>query len=519
MRRITTSVAFVVLALLSCVSPGAEDEVVAIKGTITVAKPLVADAAEQGDWETVRKLVEQGESILTAQADGMTALHWATWQDKTAAATFLLRHKAKVDAENRYGLTPLFLACENGNATLVQRLLDSGANPNAELRGGETVLMMASRTGNLGVVKALLTHNAKVNERERKQQTAIMWAAAEGHADVVEELLRAGADFKDQLKSGYNPLFFAAREGRINVVKTLLDAGVDVNSTMQPKSRGGRTVRRGTSSLILAIENGHYELAVRLLEAGADPDDQRSGFTPLHTITWARKPNLGDGVDGEPAPYGSGSVTSLQFVEQLVRDFGADVNRRLEGGSSGRGKIKRAGATPFLFACDTADLPLMKLLLKLGADPTIANADGCPPILPAAGYGTLAPGEVAGNEEESLAAVRLLLELGADINAVDKNGETAMHGAAYASFPRMVDFLATHGHDIGVWHNKNKHGWTPLLIAEGHRPGNFKPAAATIEAVRRAMIDGGVQPPKEPRPRQRRNRDYEWADKPAAKKP
>jgi len=493
-----------------------------ISATLCAGETTLPDAAERADWDAVRELLKSAPPAQE-QADGMTALHWAVYHDHVEVSKELLRRNAAADARNRYGVSPLSIACANGNATLVEALLDAGADAKATLHGGETMLMIAARTGNGEAVNALLRRGAEVDARDRKQQTAIMWAAAEGNADVVAMLLRAGAEFQSQLKSGFNPMFFAVREGRADVVRELLSAGSDVNQVMKPQAKGGRIARRGTSPLVLAIENGHFELAVRLLEAGGDPNDQRSGFTPLHAITWTRKPNLGDGVDGEPPPIGSGSVTSLQLVRKLV-EHGADVNARLTRGRSGRGRVNHEGATPFLFACDTADVPLMRLLLELGADPTIPNVDDCPPILPAAGYGTLAPGEEAGNEEESLAAVELLLELGADINAVDQNGETVMHGAAYASFPRMVEYLVNHGADIGVWNRENRHDWTPLLIAEGHRPGNFKPAAATIEAVRAAMIAGGVQPPAEPTPRKRRNRNYSWDDDakpspPTAEKP
>jgi ankyrin repeat protein len=192
-------------------------------------------------------------------------------------------------------------------------------------------------------------------------------------------------------------------------------------------------------------------------------------------------------------------MTSLQFVETLV-EHGADINARLKQGKSGRGRLNQSDATPFLFAADTADVPLMRLLLKLGADPTIPNADHCPPLLAAAGIGTFAPGEEAGTEEEAIEAVKLLLDLGANINAVDDNGETAMHGAAYKSLPQMVELLAERGADIRRWNRKNKFGWTPLLIAEGYRPGNFRPAAETIAAIHHVMRAAGVEPP-EPTPR------------------
>jgi len=371
---------------------------------------------------------------------------------------------------------------------MVGLLLEAGADPNTKLRGGETVLMTAARTGKLGPVKALLGRGADVNARERRGQTALMWAAAEGHAAVVEALLLARADFRTPLPSGFTPLFFAVREGRPDVVRVLLKAGADVNEAMQPKKSPARAPHRGTTPLILAVENGHFELAVALLEAGADPNDQGSGFTALHTLTWVRKPNRGDEEDGDPSPIGSGNQSSLQFVEKLV-EHGADVNARLKRGASGRGVLGRVGATPFLMAAKTADVPLMRALVKRGADPLLPNAQHCTPLMAAAGVGTLAPGEEAGTEPEALEAVALAIELGNDVNAVDDNGETAMHGAAYKNFPKVVQLLAEKGARIKVWNRKNKYGWTPLSIAEGHRPGNFKPSPETVAALSRVMTN------------------------------
>jgi hypothetical protein len=180
--------------------------------------------------------------------------------------------------------------------------------------------------------------------------------------------------------------------------------------------------------------------------------------------------------------------------------LGADVNGRLQKGPSGGGKLGAPGATPFLFAAKTADLPYMRLLVELGADPLLPNKDGCTPLMAAAGIGTLAPDEEAGTDAEAVAAIEYLLTFGADVNTVDRNGETAMHGAAYKSLPRVVQFLADKGAKIDVWNQKNKYGWTPRMIAEGFRPGNFKPSAETIEAIHRVMRSAGVTPPP-PTPR------------------
>jgi ankyrin repeat protein len=462
-------------------------------GSLAADAPL-ADASEKGDRAGVRTLVGRRADVNRAQVDGMTPLHWAVYHDDLATAKLLVDARADVKAANRYGVTPLSLACTNGNGAMVELLLDAGADPDTRLRGGETALMTAARTGKPGPVKALLARGADVNARERHGQTALMWASAEGHAEVVEVLLRAGADFRTPLPSGFTPLAFAAREGRADVVRVLLKAGADVNEAMRTKKSSPRAPARGTTPLILAVENGHFEVAVALLEAGADPNDQRSGFTALHTLTWVRKPNRGDDESGDPAPIGSGNLSSLQFVEKLV-ERGADVNARLERGASGRGVLSRNGATPFLLAAMTADVPLMKALVKLGADPRQPNAEHSTPLMAAAGLGCLAPGEVAGTEDEALEAVKLALELGNDVNAVDDNGETAMHGAAYKNLPRVVELLSSKGARVDVWNHKNKHGWTPLLIAEGHRPGNFKPSPETIAALHRAMRAAGVSPP------------------------
>lgn len=463
-----------------------------------VNAPL-ADAVKAMDWDSIRSLLQRSVDVNAAQSDGMTALHWAAYLDNLEIAKMLVRAGANVKAVNRYGVTPLSLACNNGNGPIVELFLDAGADPNTTHRG-ETVLMTAARTGKLGTVKALLARGADVHAAISQGtpgagQTALMWAAAEGHADVVEELIKARADFRSPLDNGFTPMLFAAREGRIDVVRTLLKAGADVNASLQPPRSAAnrrRGLQPGMSPLLMAIKNGHLELATLLLDAGADANQSALGYTPLHAIVPLRKPGVGD---NDPAPEGSGNVSSLEFAKKLV-EHGADVNARItKHVNLTNTRLNDIGATPFLLAASTADAELMKALVAFGADPLLTNADNSTALMIAAGLGNRSPGEDAGTESETLEALQVALDLGIDVNAVDKNGETAMHGAAYKNLPEVVTFLAKKGARIELWNTRNKFGWTPTLIAKGYRFGNFKPSDVTLDALYKLFTVAGLPLP------------------------
>jgi ankyrin repeat protein len=363
--------------------------------------------------------------------------------------------------------------------------------------------MTAARTGKIQAVKVLLSHGAEGNAKEaRRGQTALMWAAAEGHTAVVEALIEAGADFRTPLDSGFTPLLFAVREGRIGVVRALLKAGADPNETIESEKspRGGRP-RNGASALLLAVKNAHFELAAVLLDAGADPNADGTGYTALHAIASVRKPGVGD---NDPPPEGSGNMTSIEFVKKLAAS-GANLNARMtKKVNLGNTILNKLGATPFFLAAQSADAELMRTLAELGADPLLTNEDVSTALMAAAGLGTRSPGEDAGTEEEVLEAVQVALDLGIDINAVDKHGETAMHGAAYKDLPKVVEFLAEKGARIDIWNRKNEYGWTPLTIARGIRFGNFKPSPPTEAAILQAMAAAGVSPPAVPEQAERR---------------
>jgi len=434
-----------------------------------------------------------------AEVDGMTPLLRASDRNDAAAVRELVSSGADVKVANDYGVSALSLAGRNGNAEMMEILLDAGADVETRLNGGETALMTAARTGRVECVSLLVERGASIDAKEQNGQTALMWAAAEGNAEVVDYLLSKGADFRLKLDSGFTPLLFAVRQGHPEIVRSLIKAGADVNEAASPKKPNAKLMRPGTAALMLAVENGHFELALDLLDAGADPNDQRSGFAPLHAITWVRRTQRGDGEDGNPPPAGSGMLGSLDFVKELVK-HGADVNARVkENQGGGGGKINLKGATPFLMAAQTADMPLLKVLVGLGADPEIPTDAATMPIHVAAGVGVPAPGEEPGTEQEAMETVLYLLDLGADINTVDKNGETVMHGAAYKSVTEMFRMLDEKGADIAIWNRKNKSGWTPLLIAQGFRQGNFRPIAEMEAAVSEVMRSHGVEPPPAPK--------------------
>ena len=465
----------------------------------------LVDAVKRADAAAVRALLAEGLDPDAPQADGSTALHWAVHRDDAGVAALLIEAGANVAAANRYGVRPLSLACTNGSPAMVELLLDAGADPNAALAEGETALMTAARTGVVDVVDLLLARGADVDAAETwRGQTALMWAAAEGHAAAVEHLLAAGADVGAASARGFTALLFAAREGRIEVAELLLDAGARIGDALSVNSQrtaGGvartRASEDGLNAFLLAVGSAHYELAALLLARGADPNAAPRGWTALHQVSWVRK--AGDSGSNNPAPVGSGDMGSLEFV-RLLAAGGADLNARVTlRPPAGITSLNMIGGTPFLLAARTADADLMRLLAELGADPLLSNEDNTTPLMVAAGVGTSSPGEDPGSEPEVLEAVQVALELGADLDAVDDNGETAMHGAAYKHVPAVVAFLAAQGARTDIWNQENARGWTPLKIVEGVQRGmNIISSPETEVAVRAVMARAGVQPPAQP---------------------
>ena len=454
-----------------------------MSSTLASAQTSLPDLAEKQQWDRLAAAIEGAQDVDATQPDGMSALHWAAWHNHPESVARLLKSGAIVDAETQYHVSALSLACEQGSFESVDLLLNAGADIEFARLGKERPLMLAARQGDPRIVRLLIEAGAELDITEVGGQNALMWAAAAGNVEAVDVLINAGTDLNIAVgRSGFTAFHFAARQGKTKVIERLIEAGFDVNAVMKTEKSGGRNPRKNMSALMLAVESGHLELALRLVELGADPNDQRSGFASLHAISWVRRAQLGDNPAGDPSPRITGSVNSLQFVSRMI-EAGAKVNLRVKKGKAGKAKLNPKGMTPFLFAAATVDIPLMNLLLDHGADPKLTNADECTALMACAGVGVFAVGEHPGSEEEVDAGIRLLVQLGIDVNTIDSNGETAMHGAAYRSYPSAVRTLTECGADPELWNQKNKLGSTPRMVAEGKRPGSFKPSPETIAAI------------------------------------
>jgi ankyrin repeat protein len=408
--------------------------------------------------DSLRSLLQKKVDVNAAEADGSTALHWASYRDDVESADLLIRAGAKVSAANDLGATPLWTASLNGSAAMVRKLLEAGANPNAALLAGETPVMAAARSGNRGIVEQLLAKGANVNAHGARGQTALMWAVAQKHSNVVEALLAHGADvharsevwsqvmavpphgYPDYNRAiphgGDTALMFAARGGDLASAKLLIAAGANVNDADS----------WGVSATVLAAHSGYRELVEFLLEKGADPNAAAAGFTALHEAIMRRDEKMVQAL----LAHGANPNTPLRTwtpTRRSSRDFHFEP--------------ALVGATPFWLAARFSQPGVMRLLVKHGADPLFVHrsesvaekgfrrrTEVTTALMAATGMGGgTAWVQPARGEREALTleAVKLAVELGADVNAVNTDGRTALDAATALQHGAVVKFLVEKG--------------------------------------------------------------------------
>jgi len=431
--------------------------------------PRLVDAAATGDLEILQNLLATGIDADSRSGDESVALHWAAHLDSLEMTNLLLSAGADANLTNDLGVPPLWLAAENGSVAMASLLLNAGADPDIQLPSGETSLMMAARNGNAALVQLLLEHGADANVTENaQQQTALMWAAAQGHGAAVKALLENGAMWQARsstwtevvqpagapaairdaiyeiIQGGFTPLLFAAQQGNIEVARHLLDAGADVNDR----------AASGESALVIASLGGHGEFAEFLLEQGADPNLMGAGYSALHAAI----------------PH-----QDLTLVKALI-EHGADLNAKVLSPSPSRRdsrdhaiRVQLVGTTPVWIAAQYRQTEILKTLITAGADSQFTtDSEDTPLMLAIDGRSAFFEEETRGISAAG-AAERLVLELaayslelGIDINARNRNGDTALHKAAARCYDEVVGFLVAQGAELEATNNR---GLTPLANA------------------------------------------------------
>jgi len=463
-----------------------------------------AEAAARGDLAGVRALLDETPKaeVNAAGVDGTTALHWAVRSDNPDIAKLLIRAGADATAKNRYGITPLYLAAVNGSTEMIRLLIEAGADPNSVAPTGETALMTASRTGDPSAMRMLLDRGARVDARDTEfAQTALMLAVRENHPAAVKLLLERNAavdaqtrigptpEFRPPCKGtgcgsegvginrgglpdrgrraealgGMTPLLYAARDGRLDEARLLVAAGADVELGDANQIR----------PLLMAVLNNHLEIARLLLEHKANPNaDDFWGRSPLWAAVDYRNLDMNNRDQDSPTDNGVDRAPILDFIKTLIA-AGANVNARTREVPPSRrwlyslgdvSWVDLTGQTPFLRAALAADTATMRLLVAHGADPNLPTLAGTTPLMAAAGVNWAVAQTFTESKAAELQAVALCLELGADVNATNSMGLTALIGAANRGSNDIIKFLVEHGARVNV---KDREGRTPIRWAEG----------------------------------------------------
>jgi serine/threonine-protein phosphatase 6 regulatory ankyrin repeat subunit B len=399
--------------------------------------PSLADAIQKGDHKAVRELLQNQADVNATQPDGSTPLLLAVDRNDTEVAEWLIRAGANVRAANEYGATALSVAAANGNTAIIKLLLDAKADPNAALLSGETALMSAADKGNADSTRLLLAAGADANAKESKGgQTALMWAVAGKQPEIVRLLVARGADIRARSKGDFTALLFAAQQGDVESGRILLASGADVNDVRK---------RDGMTALMVAAAGGHTEFSALLLDKGANAKlaDGR-GYTALH--------------------YAALDASRVPLIKTLLA-HGANPNARTSKDSprTSNSGVSFKGAAPLFLAASVGNFEGVRSLVAGGADPFMKTDDGTAPLQVATWGGNPYIRDWTEDEKKSLfETTKVLVELGADVNAAGEHKWTALHGAAYKAVDSVVQYLVEHGAKMEVF---DEYGQTPLSIA------------------------------------------------------
>ena len=425
--------------------------------TAAFAHETLSDLIRAGNREAVFAAITSPDiDVNAADPDGSTALLWATHNVDHELVRALLKAGAKANVTNHFGASPIGEAAKLGDAELARALLEAGADPNSPNQDGQTVLMLASSVGAPKVAELLINKGAQVNALETfRGQTALMWAAAGNHPEVVDVLVAHHADVKVRAKyddwprqmtsepraqfrqtGGLTALLYAARSGCTRCAVAIVKAGADVN---QPSPDG-------ITPLINAINNRSYDIAMFLLDRGANPGAwDMTGRTPIYVAVDMNSFKGGGGPNfGGPAePNPPSKATAMDVVNRLLA-MGVDPNHeltRMRPNGSGRGRFSdymlRGGTAPLMAATLGYDPEAIKALLAHGAEVDLPNVFRITPLMAAAGMTgsfrsaidpvggtTPPPGDV---QLHAIEVIDLLLDGGANINArvTDNHNRTA----------------------------------------------------------------------------------------------